>query len=253
MRLLSKVYKSHAVVVGEPMEIKEAVPEDVVLTNTGVDLHYEINKKLEKEREYIIKNAKQKAAQTIERAQMESTRIHEAAKEEGYRTGFDKGYKKGLEEGRTEGRQQGLDTARGMIDEAMDLKQSALATKERAIKEAETEIIRIVIEIARKLIGQQIDINEETVLAPVRKALEKCAFSTKVVMKVAREDYEIVEQSKVRLLSEAETISQLEVVAEDTLSRGSCLLETDAGYINSGLEVQLNRIEQAFKELFGYE
>jgi len=251
---LSSIYKSCAVVIGDPLEIKS---ENVQQENTALDeearQRIEMDDRIRRRENRIIKDAEEKASQIMNDAKQKSLEMREAAREEGYKAGFEEGYQKGIQEGHVKGRQQGLDTAREMIEEAVEIKQGALEAKERIVKEAEEEIIRIVMEIARKIVGEQLKTDREAILGPVKKALEKCAFSAGVIMKVSPEDYDVVELSKSKLMAEIEGISQIEIIAEDTLSQGSCLLETDAGFINSSLEVQLDRIEEAFRELLSHE
>ncbi len=252
---MSRLYKSQAVVVGDPLEIKNETEKQnsIAVSEKQVGQHNEKEDILDIKSSEIIKRAQDNAVQLIDQAKQKSLDMYAKAQEDGYNTGFEEGYTKGIEEGQIKGRQQGLDTAQEMIEEALEMRRRALETKEQIIKEAEAEIIRIVLEVSRKLIGEQMKIDREAVLWPVRKALEKCAFSSKVIMKVSSEDYDVVELSKNRLLAELEGISQLEIIADDALPLGSCLLETDAGYINSGLEVQLSRIEKSFRELLGHE
>jgi len=251
---LSSIYKSGAVVIGDPLEIKnESVQQDNTALDEETKQQIEMDDRIRCRENKIIKDAEEKASQIMDDAKQKSLEVREAAREEGYKTGLEEGYEKGIQEGQAKGRQQGLDTAREMIEEALEIKQRALETKERIVKEAEEEIIRIVMEIARKIVGEQFKTDREAILGPVKKALEKCAFSARVIMKVSPEDYDVVELSKSRLMAEIEGISQIEIIAEDTLSQGSCLLETDAGFINSSLEVQLDRIEEAFRELLSHE
>ncbi len=257
---MSRLYKSRSIVLGDPLEIKSEIVSQQKVDiaqkeiNTEMELQAdEHNDSLEKEVSEILNSANNESAQIIREAENKSREIYAQAQDKGYKDGFDEGYERGLDEGHEKGRQQGMDTANGMIEEALAIKQKALETKEQIVKEAEAEVIRIVIEIARKVLGDQMRIDRETVLGPVRKALEKCAFSNKVIMKVSPHDFDIIEMSKHKLLTEIEGITQLEIMVEDTLPQGSCLMETDAGYIDSGIEVQLNRIERSFRELLGYE
>lgn len=242
---MSKLLKSEYIFVGEPLEIedgKRPSPEDLPQRKKNPVLD---TQKYEQERLRILERAKQEANSIIEKAKEHSREISDKA--------FKEGYEKGYEEGMQNGRQQGLDTAAEMIEEALQIRQQAIEMKERAIREAEQKIIELVLSIARKVIGEQIRLDREMVLGPVRKALEKCSFSSKVIMRVAPEDYDIVSLSKNKLLLEMEGVSDFEIVMENTLSPGSCILETESGYINSSLEVQLNRIEKYFKELLNYD
>lgn len=251
---MSRLYKSDSIVVGDPLEIETEtvfLKKEVSREAPAEGPRHKDSKK--DETESILENARVRAAEIIERTMQESEDIRKSAQQEGYKRGYDDGRQRGLEEGRDKGRQQGLDTANQMIEEAIEIKQRALEAKERMVKEAEAEIIRIVLEISRKVLGEQIKTDREAVLGLVSRALEKCTFSGRVTMKVSPDDYDIVELSKQRLLSGMDGVTQLDIVVGEALPQGSCVLETDAGSINSSVEVQLDKIEHAFRELLNYE
>jgi flagellar biosynthesis/type III secretory pathway protein FliH len=48
-------------------------------------------------------------------------------------------------------------------------------------------------------------------------------------------------------------INELEIICDKALQKGSCIVETPAGEVNSGLSVQMNEIERAFEYLLRNE
>lgn len=242
---MSRLYKSDYVYIGEPLEIVERLPDEQdepVIRDDSPALDME---RIRDEAEQTIREAGNAAAEIIKKAEDKAKVILERAGEEGY----EKGYRDGLQKGK----QQGLDTSSKIIEEAVKIRQRAVNEKEKMVREAEQRIVEIILEIAKKVLGEQMRVDKEAILGPVQNALEKCSFSRKVVMRVAPEDYETVSLWKNKLMLEMEGVSEFEIMMENTLSPGSCVLETEAGYINSGVEVQLERIEKCFKELLSYE
>ena len=63
------------------------------------------------------------------------------------------------------------------MEEAVEIRRRALETKERMVREAEEEVVRVVIEITRKVLGEQVKTDREAVLGLVRKAMEKCTYT----------------------------------------------------------------------------
>ena len=257
-KLLSSLIKSRSIVLGDPLEIKmedltadNGCPEEEPLEQPAVE------DSTREEALGILEEAREKAAQIIAHAEEKSREIYERAKEQGYEQGYEKGYeegeRRGFDEGHDRGRQQGLATVDRMMEEAVEIRRRALETKERMVREAEEEVVRVVIEIARKVLGEQVKTDREAVLGLVRKAMEKCTYTNSVTLKVSPDDYDVVVSSKKRLLAEVEGITQLDIEAEETMPKGSCLLETNAGFIDAGIEAQMTRIEHVFRELTSYE
>lgn len=255
---MSSLIKSRSIVLGEPLEIiAEDLPVHSEYPEEEPLEHPAVEDGARKEALGILEDAREKAAQVIAQAEEKSREIYEKAKEEGYEKGYEKGYeegeRRGYAEGHDRGRQQGLATVDRMMEEAVEIRRRALETKERMVREAETEVARIVIEIARKVLGEQVKTDQEAVLGLVRKALEKCTYTNSVTLKVSPDDYDMVVSSKKRILAEAEGITQLDIEVEETMPKGSCLLETNAGFIDAGVETQMTRIEHIFRELMSYE
>ncbi|HZX45994.1 MAG TPA: FliH/SctL family protein [Clostridia bacterium] len=255
---MSSLIKSRSIVLGDPLEIKT---EDLTVENGCPEEEAPGQPAVEdgtwEEALGILENARERAAQIITRAEEKSREIYERAKQEGYEKGYEEGYeegeRKGFADGHDRGRQQGLATVDEIMEEAVEIRRRALETKERMVREAEAEVVRIVIEIAKKVLGEQVKTDREAVLGLVRKALEKCTYTNSVTLKVSPDDYDVVVSYKKKLLAEAEGITQLDIEAEETMSRGSCLIETNAGVIDAGIEAQMTRIEHIFKELTSYE
>ncbi len=255
---LSSLIKSHSIILGDPLEIKT---EELMVDNESQEEeppgHPAVEDSTREEALGLLEDAREKAAQIITHAEEKSREIYERAKEQGYEKGYEKGYEEGersgFAEGHDKGRQQGLATVDEMMEEAVEIRRKALETKERMVREAEEEVARIVIEIARKVLGELVKTDREAVLGLVRKALEKCTYTNSATLKVSPDDYDVVVASKKRLLAEAEGITQLDIEAEETMPQGSCLLETKAGFIDAGVEAQMTRIEHIFRELMSYE
>ncbi len=263
---MSRLYKKDSIIIGEPLRI-DAEPgkkaEDRPSDNgdaedmqTVQNLHQS-----EENRGDIIENARVRAAEIMSNAILGSKKAEREAKQKGYQEGYEEGRNKGYSDGEKEGfarghekgRQQGLSAVDENIKEALDIKKRALQNKERMVKEAEHEIVRLVVEISKKVLDHEIKTNPEAITGLVRKALKKCTYSGEVTVKVSPEDYELVESSRQRLLSKMDGITRLNIVAQEAMPRGSCVLETGAGNIASGVEVQLDRIEKIFKGLLNHE
>ncbi len=259
---MSRVLKYNRIVLGEPLEIQDSTMpyqaeectagDGEIKENSDTEseqIRVQIMKTAEHEKKAILEEASRRARQIMDDAAEKAEGITREAFNKGYEEGQEKGYMEGLQNGRKEG----LETVAALEAELLEAKKNIAEMKERALREAEGKIVELVLDISRKVIGRQIDTDREAVLSIIRKAMNRCPVSSKVNMRIAPEDYDIVLSSKDKLLREAETVSELEIVMDNSLAPGSCVLETEAGFIDTSVETQLNRIEKSFKELLNYE
>ena len=247
---MSKIYKSCYVNIGSPkpvvniFNIKEKQKED---TETGIDEESSLiseddaNSIIEDAKEMylkIIEEANSEALRIVEAAESEAEKLLTAAREDGYREGHEKGYM----EGRSE--------AQSVIDEAMGIREFLDERKESLYKEAEGKLLQLVLNIAKKVIGDELTQNEEAILSLINQALQKCAFKNNLVLKISPEDSDFIIENKTRIIKLVEGISDIDIVSDLSLTKGSCIIETPSGEINSGIDIQINEIEKIFDYLY---
>lgn len=193
----------------------------------------------------IIKEAKELYADIIEEANAEAMKIIGNAKEEietikkeAYENSYREGLNKGLNEGKVK--------AESIIAQAKEVKKILEDRKDKVIKEAEEELIHIVLEISKKIIGQELQQNNEAIVSLIKLALERCAFKNKISIKVSSEDYIYVLENKELIESLVEGVSEIDIIEDKFLSKGDCIIDTPAGQVNSSAELQIKELEQAF-------
>ena len=143
--------------------------------------------------------------------------------------------------------------AQSIIDEASEIKAFIDKRRESLYKEAEEQIVNLVLSISKKVLGQELSQNRETLLSLVNQALQKCAFKNKLVLKISPLDYDFIKENKYRICKMVEGISDIDIVSDLSLPQGSCIIETPSGEINSSIEVQYNEIKKIFTYLLRNE
>jgi flagellar assembly protein FliH len=110
---------------------------------------------------------------------------------------------------------------------------------------AEAEIVQLALSIAAKILHREAQVDPMLVAALVRMTLEKMRESSSVTVRVgAGRGKKWKEYFAGRL-----TAGQLEVVEDPMLNENDCVLETELGTTNFGLDTQLKEIERGFFDL----
>ena len=156
-------------------------------------------------------------------------------------------FEKGFAEGQKAGSELGEKTAEGLIkqysaslDALNRLRTDLFATSER-------EVIRLSLEIARKIIKREVAIDEELIHALVKVALDRVADQALITVRVNPKDHQAMERH--RTAGPSGTLSESVKLVEDPLiSRGGCIIETESGTIDARIEEQLREIEKGFFE-----
>ncbi|PYS39161.1 MAG: hypothetical protein DMG14_15060 [Acidobacteria bacterium] len=179
------------------------------------------------------------APEQIESGGEANVRISELEKE-AYQQGFTEGQKAGSEIGEKMSAAL-LERYSKTLEELNHLRRELLMTSEH-------EVIRLALEIARKVIKREIAIDEEIILTLVKVALKRVSDHTLITVRLNPKDCNVVKRYQ-SVRTESDSLSDGIKLAEDPLiSRGSCVIETESGIIDARVEEQLREIERGFFE-----
>ena len=125
------------------------------------------------------------------------------------------------------------------LEELRSLRRGILSTSER-------EVIRLALEIARKVVKREITIDEEIILTLVRVALKRVSDQTLFTVRLNPKDCSIVKRHQ-SIGNAADFLNDGIRLAEDAqISRGGCVIETESGLVDARVEEQFREIEKGF-------
>lgn len=108
----------------------------------------------------------------------------------------------------------------------------------------EAEVVNLALAIATRVLHREAQLDPLLLVAAVRVALEKVAEDSGLVLRVPVEDVVMW-----RGVFEADADSFVKLVADENLSAGACVLDTNVGKVELGVSAQLAEIEKGFFDL----
>jgi flagellar assembly protein FliH len=134
-----------------------------------------------------------------------------------------------------------LDAERGRVERicsefAMD--------RQRYFAAAESQVVKLAIAIARRVLAREVEANEMHLAATVHAALNRVHDGSKSILRVR-----VGEQAQWEALFASSCEGSVTVVGDAHLEAGECVLETDVGTVELGVQVQLAEIERGFGDL----
>lgn len=176
-----------------------------------------------RQRDAVLHKAQEEAVEIRERAkkiylQVED-RIREA-KEQGYADGREEGLAS-LTELLTTIRQNNIELFAGL----------------------EKEALKLVYEIAHKLIGDAFKITEDALLGMIQQALT-ASMGNALTILVHPDDYERLKTSQARLMANLHGSQVLTLRPAETVKLNSCVIESELGTVEANLDSQLIAIKK---------
>lgn len=122
---------------------------------------------------------------------------------------------------------------------------------DQKVREMQHEMQKVVLPLAlkaaKKIVGEQLDINPQSIIEIVMQALKPVRQNHEIKIYVSKEDKEALESAKEKLKALFDQLRILTIDEREDLTKGSCIIETEAGIINATLENQWRALEAAFE------
>jgi flagellar assembly protein FliH len=196
-----------------------------------------IRQEAEDESKRLLEEARQQAARLEEEIRGRVEKIEAEARQ------------KGAGEGREQGYQEGRAEVQRLSDNLQRIISAAIERRNLIIEEAETQVINLVLLIAKKVIKVISENQKNVVINNVVQALRKLKSRGEVVIRVNLADQELTSAHIGDFMKMVENVKSITVLEDSSVDRGGCILETDFGQIDARISSQLSEIEERILEL----
>jgi len=260
---LSRIFKSSRVILDDKAfvlstKIEQTVPtveSDELAANDVIDHTLAANQVIEEARteaESILNEADREAEEKLNSANVSSEKIiadaYDQAKgimEQARKQGYEEGYEFAITESR--------DIADGIVSEANALKHEWLRAKESLEKEAESELVEIVLTTLEKILNRKVEEESTVVEGIIAEAIKRVNKTENLTLRVSSEDYSHVLSIKPMILAMTEKVDEIEIKQDSSLKNGSCVIDTDSGSIDSSVWTQFEQVRKVFEDLLRSE
>jgi len=151
-----------------------------------------------------------------------------------------------LEEQKQRGYREGMDQAKQEMATHMA---ETVARAADYFASVEGELVAVVMASVRKILGEFSD--EDLTLRLVKNALHVVRSQKQVTVRVPPDREAEVRSRLHQLTSSYPGISLVEVVADSKLGAGNCVLETEIGIVDGGIDSQLQVLEKVLQSRLG--
>lgn len=164
----------------------------------------------------------------ISRAQEEATQIKEAAYQEGYNLG--------------------LEQAKADVDKLKNALTIFMGADKRVFDAIAPDIIEISLAIAKKIIKHEVQTDPQIIIDTVMDIFKTIPKNEpKVVIKVNTVQAQYVKDNLPEKLNLLGVESKISIVPDDSVSEGSCIVQTNNGIVDASLEAQLDIVQNALR------
>lgn len=185
-----------------------------------------------------LQEAQRQADEIINAAYGEVEAIRRNAHDEGVRAGYDEGARKARAE------------LADMEDKLEQKAQQLERDYEAKITQLEPMFIDTVTDVYEKIFHADLMEYRDILVYLVEAVMKKSDDDTQFMIHVSPKDYEKVYEKKAELLSKVSRDNiRLEVIEDVTVADRQCIIETENGVFDCGIDTQLSELKKRFKLL----
>src|SRR6185312_1639307 len=160
-----------------------------------------------------------------------------------------------VQEASAKGRHEGEEAARqslganvtAEIEKIKQLSKEMLTCGPMLRKQAEGDLARLAVAIARRILHREIQVDHDALLGLIKAALAKIDQREIHLVRTHPDNVDLVQ----RLLEHGRTQKRIEIAGDARLDRGALIIEASRGQLDASVETQLDEIERGFADLVG--
>jgi len=190
--------------------------------------------------------AETQAAQIIAAAQTKSEsladQLHDEAEKQGYAAGLEKGIAEGREQGRAEALAESAEQLRQLSAAWSQVSSDWEQQRTEMEREARQAVLSFALSAAEKLVHRVIEVDETVVVDQAAQALSLVLSAHDASVRIHPVDRPMLEDALPDLLEELTNMQHIELVDDDEITPGGCVVVFGQGRIDATVERQLERL-----------
>jgi flagellar assembly protein FliH len=180
------------------------------------------------------------AKNMIAEAEKQAVEIKEAAQKQGYEDGNAAGYTDGTEKAGVEAEQKYSE----FLNTMKNLAESAAGEKHKIISGTEDDIVDLSIDIARKVVNQELSASRDIVINFVQEAIKLLEDKEKIIIYANPQDINLIKAHRDEFRELVDTADSLHILPDEFLERGECRLESKSEIIDTDINYQFWEIKK---------
>jgi flagellar assembly protein FliH len=150
-------------------------------------------------------------------------------------------FAKGFAQGELSGAEVAGQRGEMMLHRLTQTLEELTQVRAQMIHQTERQMVQLAMGIARRVVHREVTLDPDLLIAMARVAMERLGETAQVKVRLHPDDYAAAGAARVAELAG----SNVMILADAHLSRGGCRIESDMGFLDAGVDAQLQEIARA--------
>ncbi len=160
------------------------------------------------------------------------------------KTAYEHGFSQGEKAGREMAERKMETVARRYADSILEVAK----LKPNLYAQVEKDVVKLALEVAKKIVHREIQADREIILTLVKVALSHVAEKSAVTVHLHPADYSFILEHRAALADGTDGGQEVMLLADKSIDRGGCLVQTEVGDIDARIEEEFREVERSFFE-----
>ena len=167
----------------------------------------------------------------------------EKREKDAYERGSNDGHARGFREGEEKASDEARDTVEKRVRSLEGLLSELNELRNRILTESQEDIVKLAMVIASKIVHQEVKESDATV-NNVREAISMASDKHSIRVRLNPADVNVIDSYKTTFLETIKNLKHIEIVEDDEIIPGGCIVETPDGSVDARLDRQMEEIRK---------
>jgi flagellar assembly protein FliH len=112
----------------------------------------------------------------------------------------------------------------------------------------ENVVITLSLAAAERVVKKEVQNDDRIILNQIREGLKRISGVEHLKLRLHPDDEKIVRQSRTELLAHVDSVRDIVVEPDESVSRGGCILESESGSVDATVETQTKKMAELLTE-----
>ncbi len=223
---------------GDSVSLEQVEQEAARILQETENMVMDLLQKARNEAHEILENAREEAELILHKAMEEAQQLKEKAFQEGL-------------ESAQQSMQEAINTTKQQCQQMLE---EARNTKLAMFHSSEGDMIRLCLAVAKRVIAAEVATSPQVIASILQEALSYIDQPDNITLYVNQKDLEtVLELMQTQNFSDIGSKANFQVQADNRISPGGLILESESGTVDAQLETRLANVEKAFQEVLADE
>jgi flagellar assembly protein FliH len=213
----------------------------------GSEFSGNVIKAVSEDPEETLKSAEEEAKRILEEADSEATRILEEARQQAEsekQVAWEDAKRRGYEDGTKEAAKEAVTLRKQLQDKEKQLEEEYQAL----VDELEPNFVKAITKAYERIFHIELDGYRDILMYLISDTIRNVESSREFSVRISKEDYPFVSMQKKQIMA-ACINGTVEIVEDMSLEKNQCLIETENGIFDCGVDTQLEELTKRLRLL----